>query len=443
MNSKRLQSGQATRMNSGQAVIVPVTMLILVALSLIARGVQLVKTESELARGLTTSKQAGALADAGGEDVTYRIRLAKQYDTTEYVSLNAFKSTTTVNINPISGVKSVLALGNIERRIRQKLISLVKGDRVVFNYGIQVGNGGFVMANTSSVLGNIYSNGSVTGAGNTVTGAVISAGSTGLIDNIHSTGDAYAHTISNSFVGGDAYYFSVPLLFTTVVGTEYPGSSDKPTTTLPISDTQIAQWETVAAAGGVISSPCPYVITTNTTLGPKKINCDLEISGSPEITLAGMVWVNGNITFKNTPVISIDSVLGSNSMAFIADKTIDHTNSSKIDIQNSTTFEGSGTPGSFIFLISANTGAENPPPGPMGTNIIAVNLQNSANGAVVLYANHGKINIANSSQLRSVTGYRVNMANSAQLIYEDGLESTVFDTGPGGSWNVLDWKETQ
>lgn len=35
------------------------------------------------------------------------------------------------------------------------------------------------------------------------------------------------------------------------------------------------------------------------------------------------------------------------------------------------------------------------------------------------------------------------MKNSAELTYDDGLESTLFDTGPGGSWNINSWREVQ
>ena len=441
MNKGNKQSGQAPRLSSGQAVIIPVTVLMLIALSLIARATRPVKTEAELARGLLSSKQAGALADAGSEDVTYRVKRAKQYNTTEYVLLNNLIATTTVSTDLITGVKTILALGNIDSSIRQKAINLVKGDQVEFNYGMQVGAGGLSMANTSSVAGNIYSNGSATGDGNTITGSVVSAGPTGLIDNLRTSGDMYAHTISNSTVGRDAYYQNISNTF--VARTAYPGSLDKATATMPISDAQIAEWEAIAATNPILT--CPYSISSGTViLGPAKIACDVEISGnSTRVTLAGMVWVTGKITFKNSPTISVDSALGSNSVAIIADNPLNRNTSSNIEIQNSTTFTGSGTPGSFIFLISGNTNAESPPPGPMGGGVVAINLQNSANGAVILYSNHGKISIANSAQVKAVVGYKVAMANTAQLIYNDGLESALFDTGPGGSWNVSSWKETQ
>src|SRR3989344_324893 len=303
---RKYNSGRARPLQSGQAVIVPVTVLILIALSLVARGTQPVKTESQLARGLTISKQAGALADAGSEDLTYRIKRAKQYNTTEYVSLNDLISTTTVTTDPLTGIKTVLALGVIDDRLRQKSVSLLKGEQVEFNYAAQIGEGGLTLANSSSIVGNVYSNGPVAGSSESALGSaigtIISAGPNGTVQFMHSTEDVYANSIIGSFVTRDAYYQFI--MNTSVSGTSYPGSADKPTTTMPISDSLIADWEAAAEAGG-ISDQCVggvYKIKdVSVTLGPIKIPCDLEVSGnSTSITLAGMVWVSGNVSIANS-----------------------------------------------------------------------------------------------------------------------------------------------
>ncbi len=86
-------------------------------------------------------------------------------------------------------------------------------------------------------------------------------------------------------------------------------------------------------------------------------------------------------------------------------------------------------------LVSRNLSAEN------AGSTIAIDLQQSASGAILLYANHGKISIAQSSQLKEVTGYSILLQNSSQLNYESGAASELFNTGPGGSYNIYDWKE--
>ena len=139
------------------------------------------------------------------------------------------------------------------------------------------------MKNTASVVGNIFSNGPVTGENsNTATGDVISAGSGGLIDGVALDSSAYAATVRDSTVGADAYYQTI--VNSTVGGTLHPGSEPLATTTMPLTDGQIADLEAIAESGGVINSPCPYQIKTDRVIGPVKINCDLKITG-PEVTM--------------------------------------------------------------------------------------------------------------------------------------------------------------
>ncbi|HEY4504650.1 MAG TPA: hypothetical protein VJI73_02670 [Candidatus Paceibacterota bacterium] len=430
MNSKTFQSGQV--------ILLMIMFLTIISLIVVAQASIPAGADITLARNLYESKNSSIISESGLEDISFRIRKAWNYDLIEVLRINGYMATTSVSTNVDTGAKLVTATSSVRDLLRSKKVILAKNDQISFNYGVQAGNGGFSMANSSSVVGNIYSNASTTGSGNLVQGSIVSAGPNGYVDNLHATSSVFAHTIKNSTIDKNAYYFSTSTLIDTIVsGIKYSGSPDKAASSFPISDAQIAEWEDIAENGGVISSPCPYEIKTSVTLGPKKIDCNLVISNNGSLTIAGMIWVNGNITIKNNSGIKLDSILGALSVALIADKTDDRINSSLVDIQNSTTFTDSGTKGSFIFLISANKSAEDK------GSIIAIDLKNSAEGAVVLYSNHGKISIGNSSKLRSVTGYQINMKNSAQLIYEDGLESSTFDTGPGGSWIVDNWKEAE
>ena len=224
---------------------------------------------------------------------------------------------------------------------------------------------------------------------------------------------------------------------TTVNGISYPNSADQPTLPMPISDEQITELEADALAGGVISSPCPYKITSDRTIGPVKITCNLEISGSPTVTLNGSVWVTGNVSIKNTAIIRISSGLGNKSVAIIADNPSNKTTSSKIDMVNSSQFFGSGSPNSFVFLISQNNSAE------LGGGEEAMEMDNSSSGKLVLYASHGLININNNTTLKEVTGYKIKAKNSANIIYDTGLVNTLFTSGPGGGYEIVDWQEVE
>ena len=185
------------------------------------------------------------------EDVFYRLRNGMQVASPEVLTLLGARATTTI-ADVGSNEKEIIATGDTGSNIRKVKVRLSVSSGASFNYGVQVGNGGFLIENNASVRGNIYSSGAVIGANsNIIRGDVISAGPLGLINSIHATSSAYAHTITNSQIDKDAYYQSIS--GTTVGGASYPGSADQPIADLPITDDLIGLWE--AAGGGRHSKP--------------------------------------------------------------------------------------------------------------------------------------------------------------------------------------------
>ena len=71
----------------------------------------------------------------------------------------------------------------------------------------------------------------------------------------------------------------------------------------------------------------------------------------------------------------------------------------------------------------------------------AINIKNTVSGEFLLYAPHGEISLLNSGDIREVTGYRVYLGNVANVIYEIGLANLLFESGPGGSWEINVWEE--
>jgi len=380
-------------------------------------------------------KKSYFVAEAGHEDVVYRLVRGKTVGNQEAVVLDGHTATTTVTT--VSGSQIVASEGNVLKNIRSLETELISGTGVAFNYGLQAGEGGIFMENSSSVRGNVYSNGPIT-ANNfpLIRGDAVSAGPSGLFEDHHATGTVYANTIRDSVVDEDAYYEFIS--GTTVLGTQYPGSSDTATSTLPISDDLIAEWEAVAEAGGTITSPCPYKIEDDAVIGPVKITCDLEIVGTGfTVTLNGMVWVTGNIKIQNSPMIKISSGLGNKSVVLIADNPTDRLTSSKVESDNSATFLGSGTSGSYVVLLSQNESAE------QGGGETAITVANSASGDLLIYAGHGEILLQNNISLKEVTGYKIHTKNSAEIEYETGLANLLFASGPGGGYTILGWKEVE
>jgi len=421
--------------NGGQVMLMTVTFFMFGSLAMLMGLVFPVIKDVERSREMVYSATSFFVAEAGTEDAIYRLREGMNIDEIEELGIGI--ATTTVTITSAgSNEKTIISEGNVSGRYRSVESGVSVDSGVSFSFGVQAGDGGFIIDNSASIQGNAYSNGPIIGANsNIIAGDVISAGPSGLIDGIHTTGSAYANTITDSQVDVDAYYDSIS--FSTVLGTQYPGSANQPIVDMPIADSLIETWKADALAGGIIYSACPYNIDDDITLGPIKIRCDLEITGNPTITLAGPVWVKGNITIKNSAIIQVDESLGSNSVVMIADKPEDSLNSGVIQVQNTVTFNGTGETGSYIMLISQNDSAE------QGGDNEAVEIKNSVSGDLLIYAGHGEVELENSVSLKEVVGYRINLQNTAEVTYETGLASLLFSSDPSGSWVVKDWKEVE
>src|SRR3989338_3122596 len=194
--------------NAGQAILTSVVFFIFISIIVVSGAYTVSYKESKSSRDFGTSKKSFFMAESGLEDLAYRMIKGRNYDTVEILSLDGFFATTTVA--DISGDKEITATGAASKMIRKSKIKLANNDGVSFHYGVQVGEGGIVMENSSFVQGNIFSNGTIVGQNsNMVKGDVISAGPSGLADGIHATGTVYAHSISNSSADKDAYYVNI------------------------------------------------------------------------------------------------------------------------------------------------------------------------------------------------------------------------------------------
>ncbi|MDO8564683.1 MAG: hypothetical protein Q7R88_01680 [bacterium] len=417
----------------GQALSIAAIFFLIISLTVALGVVTPVLNHLETTRSLEFGRESLFAAESAREDVIYRLIKGMPVSATESVTLG--DTTASAVTTDVSGGKEVTASGDASGFIRRSKTSLLSGDGAAFFYGVQAGNGGIVLENSSKVRGNAFANGPVEGVGNFIYGNVISAGAAGRIVDVHATGSAYAHTIEDADVDKDAYYQTIS--GSTVQGALYPGSADLATSSLPVTDAQIAEWEADAGAGGTHTSPCPYKITSDVTLGPKKINCDLEISGNPTVTLGGPLHVAGNIVVKNSAVLQVSANYPGKGIVIIADNTANRISSSKISFENTAQVQGAGT-GSYIMLISQNESEE------QGGNEVALDLKNSSDGgALMVYAAHGKILLQNSIRLKGVTAYTIHLKNTAEVRYESGLQSALFTSGPSGGYTLDSWREVE
>lgn len=411
------------------------------------------------ARDFEKSKGAYYLSEAGQEDAIYRIKKAKTIGAQEVITLGGNTATTTIT-TVSSAQKTINSLGDILRNTRRVKSTITTTTGESFVYGVWAGAGGVLMngnAINSYIEGNLYSAGPICGGGGVgatctggngssiITGTVISGGSTGsngVIANISNQGGAsmYAGTIKNSTISGSAYCNSIS--GTTVGGTATTTCRTLPPIVqadLPITRGDIANWEAIAAAGGSVTcTGGKYLITNTITIGPKKIPCNLEVSNSTyTITLTGPVWVEGDIVIKNNQTWRVDPTLVGQSIIVIADKQTASTTTGTIQILNNPTFVGAPGGNSWIQFISENTGAS------VGGAAEAIELENNATGALLLYARLGDVKLQNNSQVNEVTAYKITLTGNAVVKYLSGLQNALFTAGPGGSWGIQDWKEGQ
>ena len=251
----------------------------------------------------------------------------------------------------------------------------------------------------------------------------------GSINNVIISGNAYANTITNSTVTGTPYCQTGSGNNFATCNTSQP---DPPPLNMPISQGNIDQWKADASAGGVIAGD--YTVLIDVSLGPKEITGNLLMaSNNKTLTVTGTVYVRGNIDISNGSAIRCDISFGSDSCIIVADGWV--------HIANNGTFQGSGSPGSFLLLVTtlACTGSS-------GTGCThhtgAVDVHNQATG-IVFYASNGMINLHNGVTLTSATAYKLRLDNTATIQYDQGIMNTNFSSGPGGGWNIKSWDEVQ
>lgn len=240
------------------------------------------------------------------------------------------------------------------------------------------------------------------------------------ISGVTVNGNAWAAGLSSCTVGGTASYQTISSC--SVGGTRFPGTAPATPAPLPVSDAQITDWETIAAAGGTIAGP--YAPSGTVTLGPKKIDGDLTIANGAKLILSGPVWVNGNVTLSNNAFLSVSPSTGTGGAVIIADATSNTATKGIVNLSNNVTISGNGNPNSFPMIVTTKIGSN------------AIELSNNA-ASVILYAPYGYVEISNGASANQVTAYKFELENNANISYVSGLQDMSFSNGPGGSWSVV------
>lgn len=409
----------------------------------------------EVISGIAQSKKssrisvAQSLCDGGIEKALWKLN---QTGGTYSGETNLFLETGTIDItiNTISTeVKEVIVSAYVpnknaspapQRTVRAKLVAEPSETNVAFKYGVHLGGLGMTMSNNAVLNGNVYTAGGIECATNaTIKGdAFISKNETGqygTISNCKIGGNAEGYNITGSDVTGWIRYVGLKTGTSTGGGatqiTQETLDTEVPLVNLPLSPTSIDTWKGWASDGGTYSGNYNLATGQSAALGPKKIDGNLVIDTGATLTLTGTLWVKGNVILNSGSTLNLSPTYGSKSGMIIADNPDDLLNSGYIRVNSNVAINGSGTPNTYILLLSTSQKTTTTDP--------AIFAGNNSN-AVVYYTTEGMIEVNNNATLRAVSGGGLHLSNGAIVNYDSGLASTNFSGGPGAAWVVKEWQ---
>lgn len=230
------------------------------------------------------------------------------------------------------------------------------------------------------------------------------------------SGTAQAHTVNYVNSTGNIYCKSGTGNNKTCID-----QSDPAYIAFPISDANIDEWKAEALSGGTYTGNYD-VGWAGATIGPKKIVGNLTVSGGGTLTVTGTLWVTGDIILNGGSLTKLSSSYRSNDGVIIADGTV--------TVSGGGHATGSGDSGSYIMLLS------------LSDSTSAVTISGGA-GAVIAYAMRGTLTVSGGASLKEATGYKMLIEGGSSITYESGLMNNNFSSGPGGSWGIDSWEETE
>lgn len=194
---------QKNKYNKGAAMLVTVIFFLLATMTIVLGMVSPVLKQVTVSKSIINSKESYFHAEGAVEDALYRVKNSKSIASSYNITQNGYTTTVTVTTN--SGSKTIGAVSDRGGLVRKMEAVMTTGVGSNFNYGIQTGNGGFDMSNNSFVVGNVYSNGDITGSSGTyITGSAVAANTASLsADQTNDTPDPISSCSSSTCITFD------------------------------------------------------------------------------------------------------------------------------------------------------------------------------------------------------------------------------------------------
>jgi hypothetical protein len=373
----------------GVIALLLTTVALFVATALSLTSVFLFLNRANAAKNIAFSYESIYAAEAGVEDI-----LLRYYDTTKKLP-SSYPAALLVGTASASTTLREDFLGNVILTSEGDRLSRVRALRIyaspigpgAFHYAVQIGDLGLEMGSNSKVIGNVYSNGNITGD-------------------------------SNSEIRGDASAvgtISSPRPVVTGVRTE--GVTPE---SLPQVD--IAYWK---ARANINNDPFVGNLVYDhgsSTLGPRKVEGNLTLGSNAGLTLTGPVHVTGNFTMDSNSDLFLSESFSASTTAIVVGGNI--TFSSNAEVHATTSI-----PKGYILLLSESTSG----------SAIDIDSNNPIDGAV--YAPNGTVAIGSNADATSIAGRRIRLDSNATITYDFGLRRADFTGGPSSGGQIISWQE--
>ena len=228
-------------------------------------------------------------------------------------------------------------------------------------------------------------------------------------------GDVHANTIEKLIIGKDAYYQTIS--DSTVTGVSHPGSADPPPKVFPISDANTADWKQQAQNAGVTTGDITNCVSI---LNSQKIVGNVTFNSGCNVILKSPIWITGDLTLNSNNILTLDSSYGETSGVIVVD--------GKVILNSNNHLNGTGVGSSLLMVLSAYDSRTN------GLDAIAVNSNGNTG---VYYASTGIIAPGTGNSFKELTAWKIRLINSSTIDYETGLSSTLFTSGPSGTYSLV------
>lgn len=236
-------------------------------------------------------------------------------------------------------------------------------------------------------------------------------------------GDAHANTISEVTINGKAYYQTISN--SQVGGSSCPNpnciiSSDPPPKVFPISDANINQWKADAILANS-SLPAPVC---GSSWGPGRYTGNIIIDNGCILDIISPIFIEGNLTLNNNNTLRLASSYGTTSGLII----VGGQTGGQVVLDNNNHVEGTGIGSSILMVLSTYNSKI--------SGLKAVDIKNNGNTGV-FYAHDGIIAPGLNNSFKELTAWKISLLQQSTITYETGLSSTLFSSGPGGTYNLV------